>query len=114
MVVEERTPRLRGRSAMPDHVFGDGRLRLVDAEFQQLTVDAGSAPQRVGAAYLTNEPPDLRRDHRPARPSPTLPGPVESKPLSMPADDGLGLDDYEGSHPAAPCPRQQDPEGVGA
>ena len=28
----------------------------------------------------------------------------------MPADDGLGLDDYEGSHPAAPCPRQQDPE----
>jgi hypothetical protein len=42
VIVEERSPGLRGRPAAPDDVFADARLADVDAELEQFAVDMGS------------------------------------------------------------------------
>ena len=53
----------------------------------------------------------LRIHGRSARLSPPrLPCPEKPKPLAVPTDDGLGLDDYQGVAPARPEARQNDPE----
>jgi len=43
MVHEERAPSLRWRTAAPDHVLGDRRLRDVDAELEQLAMNSRRA-----------------------------------------------------------------------
>ena len=55
MVVEKGVPGLRGRFAVPEHVFGDSCLREFDSDLEQLTVDARSAPARIGMAHLADE-----------------------------------------------------------
>ena len=40
-------------------VFGDRGLPDIDAEFEQLTVDARGAPERVRKAHVANELSDL-------------------------------------------------------
>jgi hypothetical protein len=37
------------------HVFRDGRLTDLNAELEQLPVDARSSPERVGKAHLTDQ-----------------------------------------------------------
>jgi phage baseplate assembly protein gpV len=43
-----------------DHVFGDGCLREFDSDLQQLTVNARSAPARIGKAHLADEIANFR------------------------------------------------------
>jgi hypothetical protein len=45
MVGEERPPGLRRQGASPRHEPGDGALGHVDAELQELAMDARSAPE---------------------------------------------------------------------
>src|SRR5215469_13865112 len=47
MVVEKGAPRLRGRLARPNHTLGDGRLRYIDSQFEQLPVDSRCAPEWI-------------------------------------------------------------------
>jgi hypothetical protein len=39
----------------PYHILGDSRLADFDPELEQLAVDPGRAPARIGAADLTNQ-----------------------------------------------------------
>ena len=48
VVVKERSPGWRWRTAMLHHVLRHGRLRDIDPELQDLAVDSRRAPQRIG------------------------------------------------------------------
>src|SRR5713101_1752683 len=54
VIVQEGTPGLRGRLAVPQHVLGHAGLTDLDAQFEQFPVDMGGAPQPV----LTARPAD--------------------------------------------------------
>jgi len=75
-----------------DHIVGDGSLREGDAELEQLAVNSGSAPQRIGAIHFPNQSDDGWGDGFSTCFARTVfPSPEETKPCSMPADDGAGL-----------------------
>src|SRR5256885_368248 len=52
MIEEERSPALRRRSPWPRHILRNGGLADVDVELEEFSMDAGSAPERVGEAHL--------------------------------------------------------------
>src|SRR5277367_6837769 len=52
---QEGPPVLRRCSPSSHHVLRDGRLADLEAELEQLTVDPGRTPERVGAAHLPNK-----------------------------------------------------------
>ena len=60
VVREKCPPGLRGRFAVSGHVFGDGCLRELDSDLQQLTVNARSAPARIAKAHLADEIANFR------------------------------------------------------
>src|SRR5215468_12145725 len=109
LAVEEGAPSLRRRSALPDHVFGHTGLADGDAQFEQLTMDVGRAPQRVGAAHLPDQIADFAGDRRSTWfAAAHFPGPEQAKALAMPRDDGLRPDDGQGRAPVLPNARQDD------
>jgi hypothetical protein len=55
MVFQEGPPCLRRRVPTADHVFAHAGLADVNAEFEEFTVDARSAPNRILAAHLANQ-----------------------------------------------------------
>src|SRR5262245_50052394 len=52
MVAQECLPALGRGSSPARHILGDARLPNVDAELEQLAVDAWRTPQRIGDAHL--------------------------------------------------------------
>ena len=52
MIEKERSPALRRRSSSPGHVLRNGGLADIDAELEEFSMDAGSAPERIGKAHL--------------------------------------------------------------
>jgi hypothetical protein len=80
------------RLRMPDHVLGDRGLRHRDCNLQQFSVNAGSSPARVGEAHFPDQIPNFWRYTRSSFKMATLPIPIPSKPLAMPGDDRLRLD----------------------
>ena len=103
MIGEERSPRLGWRLGMADHVFGDGRLGNLNAQFQKFAVNSRRSPERVIATDGSNEIARLPRNQRTSGPAVTnLPGPVPLKSLTMPADDGFRFDDDQGRAPTRP------------
>src|SRR3954447_8125493 len=87
MITQERSPRLRRRPAMADHVLGDRGLSDLKPELEQFTVDAGRTPEPVLPAHLPNEFAQVAADLGASRPPARLPTPVGSKPCSVPAQD---------------------------
>ena len=70
------------------------------------------APERIRQTHSTNEGSELWIDRGPATATASAPpAPVEPEPLSVPADDGLRLDDDEHLFPAAPSAAEHGPEG---
>jgi hypothetical protein len=57
---------------------------------------ARSAPERIGEAHLPDQPPDFRRYARPAGTPTRFPAPERPKARSVPAENGLWLNDREG------------------
>src|SRR5947207_13391755 len=55
MVAEECPPRLRWRSPVFGHVFGDRRLSDFEAKLEEFPVDARGTPQRIVFAHLLDE-----------------------------------------------------------
>lgn len=67
---------------------------MVMPSLTQLPVDVGRAPERILSAHPPDQVANLAGNGRSTRLTPpNLPGPEEAKPLAMPRDDGLGLDD---------------------
>ena len=46
----------------PGHVLGDRRLRDLDPKLKEFAVDAGSTPQPIGQAHLSDQSADLQRN----------------------------------------------------
>ncbi|MDT4947187.1 MAG: hypothetical protein QOH14_3920 [Pseudonocardiales bacterium] len=55
VIAKEGLPSLRWRPASADHVFGDGRLGDIEAQLEQLAVDARCTPKWVRPAHLSNK-----------------------------------------------------------
>jgi len=95
---------------MPDHVLGDRGLRHRDSNLQQSSVNAGSSPARVGEAHFPDQIRNFWRYTRSSFKMATLPIPIPSKPLAMPGDDRLRLDQEQCRAPIVPQSRKPDPQ----
>lgn len=96
---------------MPNHVLGDGRLRNLEPQFDELTVNPRSAPQWVRNAHLSDETLNLLLEFWSSRASPAaLPCPMKLKALPRPRNDGLGLHDHQGLLPVRPATREPNPQ----
>jgi hypothetical protein len=93
VIRQERVPRLGRRAPRADHVFRDGRLTDVNAQFQQLTVDPGSAPERVGPRHRPNQRAHIGGHGWPTGPPAALPRPEQAEAAAVPGEDCLRFDD---------------------
>ena len=76
VILQEGAPGLRRRLAAAHHVFAHAALTDVDAEFEQLTVDAGCTPTGILSAHLADQISDLAgNDRLSGLAVPHLPGP---------------------------------------
>ena len=112
MIFQKRAPRLGWRIGITvGHQIGNRSLGNLDAKLEQLAVNPGSAPERIGFCHSANKVTDLRADRRP--PGSLLPGlksPEQFEALSMPPNDSLGFDDDQCLLPIGPKTGKQDPE----
>src|SRR5262245_15240084 len=108
----KRAPRLRRRPPRPEdeHVLRNRRLRDRHAQLQQLPMDPWRTPQRIGVAHPSNQVAEFCTDHGPTASAPTLPRPVASEPLPVPADHGRWPHHTQRVLPVLPEPRQHHPE----
>jgi len=89
VVLQESPPGLRRQSPMANDVLTHAGLADVDAEFEQLTVDAWGTPERIVAAHRANQDADFFWHGRSPRLDTTnFLSPKQAKALSMPAYDG--------------------------
>ena len=90
VVGQERAPGLRRRLAkvLWASCRRNGALADVDAELEQLSVDARRAPQRVRESDSPDDDSEIAIGGRPARRSTGPPGPEAPKSCAVPADDG--------------------------
>src|SRR5229473_6191112 len=66
VILQKGAPGLRRRLAAAHHVFAYAALTDVDAEFEQLTVDAGRTPTGILPAHLADQISDLAANDRSA------------------------------------------------
>src|SRR6476660_1277882 len=83
MVQEERSPALRWWAPMSGHVLGNRSLADIDAELEELSMDARSAPER------TDQLPNFEGHLGPAGSSSRLPAPEGAESSTMPSYDRL-------------------------
>src|SRR4051812_46121161 len=95
MIEKERSPALRRRSSSPRHVLGDRGLADIDAELEEFSMDAWSAPERIGKTDLPDQPPNFRRDAWPAGTPTRFPAPEGAEACAMPSDNCFRLYDSE-------------------
>src|ERR1700756_5541376 len=94
VIAEKRPPALRRWRRVAAYVPSDRRLRDLEAELEQLTMNPRRAPQRVRTAHLANERAQLSRYLRSANTVAGSPAPIRPKPSTVPANDGLRPDDH--------------------
>jgi hypothetical protein len=114
VIAKERFPVLgRGATRTRDHGVGDGSLREGDTELEQLAVNPGSTPQRIGAVHVPDQGDEVRGNGFPAGFARTaFPSPAESKPRSMPREDRAGLNQAQPGFPSFPGLRKPSPKGT--
>src|SRR5208337_4420891 len=108
VITQESPPVLRRCSPPSHHVLRDGRLADLDAELEQFAVDPECAPERVGAAHLPDQIPNLAIHCWPSG-SRTL-SPKQAEALAVPLDDGSRLDHHHHLQTEWPQSVEQDPE----
>src|SRR5437899_9354185 len=101
---------LRWRVPRPDYVLRHRCLRDGKAELQQLAVDPRRTPQRIRAAHLPYQIPQVPPNRGPTPSASTLPCPVEPEAPAVPPHHGLGPHHLQGTPPILPESRQPDPE----
>src|SRR5450759_1334185 len=111
VVFQEGPPCLGRRIPTVDHVFAHAGLAGVNAESEELPVDARSAPKRVLAAHPPNQLTDFLRHRRAAGlAAANLPSPKQSKSLAVPRYDGFRYDDAKSRVPFGPSPTKPSPK----
>jgi hypothetical protein len=96
VIAKENLPGLQW-PALPRH-HGDRQRgpRDIDAKFEQLAVDLGSAPQRVLNTYSSDQVAHLFADPWPVTARMGFPPPIRGGAPSMPTHNSLGPDDGYG------------------
>jgi hypothetical protein len=94
---------------MSDHVLGNRRLGHIDAEFEEFPMHPWGSPGGIGVAHIPDELSDLSFSIGSSWAT-ALPAPIKAKALTMPSNDGIGLDDQQSGTPVRPQPRQPNPE----
>ena len=61
MVQEDRSPALRRWAPMSGHVLGNRSLADIDAELEEFSMNARSAPERICQAHLADQLPEISR-----------------------------------------------------
>src|SRR6266849_2023567 len=97
MIAKERLPGLRWPTSPWHHVYRDSRLGDIDAELEQLAMDAGCTPERVLKAHSSDTVAHLFSNPWSASETTGLPPPVRREALSVPTHDRFGLNDRYGS-----------------
>src|SRR5215472_13969061 len=111
MILQEGAPGLRRRPAGAHHVLAYAALPDVEAEFEQLTVNAGCTPTGILPAHLANQISDLAGNERSSGLAAAhFPGPEPAEAGAMPGNDGFGLDDGQCRAPIAPDAGQPNPQ----
>jgi hypothetical protein len=96
---------------MPYHVFGNGGFGNLNAQLEQLAVNAWRTPARVVAAHHPDQISNLLWHAGPTwLAAADFPPPEQAKAFTIPGDHGFGLDDQQGGFPVAPRASQPDPE----
>src|SRR5207245_2229683 len=92
MVAEKRPPALGRWPRAAAHIPSDRRLSDIEAELEQLTMNAWRTPEWVRTAHLANERAELSQDLRSANTVARPPASIRPKPSAVPANDGLRPD----------------------
>ncbi len=101
--MEKDSPRLWRGLPITNHILRYGRLREVNVEFEQLPVNPRCPPQEIGLTHVSDEIPHCWIDGGTTESlSVALPSPKIPEALSVPADDGLGLNHEESLGPVPP------------
>ncbi len=88
---------------MAHQILADAGFTDVDAQLEQLAVNARCSPQRTVATQSADKFSNVFRNRWPPRSTVAdLPGPEQTKALSVPSDDGVRFDDDQSRPPAAP------------
>ena len=82
MAQEERSPALRWWAPVSGHVLGNRSLADIDAELEELSMDARSAPERICQAHLADQLPNFERHLGPAGSSSRLPASLSAGGLA--------------------------------
>jgi hypothetical protein len=96
VVTQEGAPSLGWRSTSLDHVLRDARLSDLEAELEQLAMNARRTPQRIFHAHPPDQCAQIRIDLWSASERTGFPAPVPAKAGPMPTYKGLGPDDCDG------------------
>lgn len=75
-------------------------------------MDPRRTPERIRRGHPADQRPNLWVDLQPSGRSTRLASPVASKPLAVPANDSVGLDDHQDPLPVDPSAPKGDPEGT--
>src|SRR3954454_8723740 len=67
MVQEERSPALRRWARVSGHVLGNRSLADIDAELEEFSMDARSAPETICQAHLADQLPNFEKHLGPGR-----------------------------------------------
>src|ERR1019366_4236171 len=115
MIAQKGQPALRGLRVLGRsfHPAGNGSFRQVEAEHQELAMDARRTPTGIVSDHLKDQFTELLGD--PAATAHWIPhfaehGPVQFEPESLPAGTGGWGDNKEGLFPVSPERASYDPE----
>jgi len=98
-----------GRGQAPE-IAGDGAFREVEAEFQKLTVNSGSAPAGILVRHPSDETLNLGINLWPGQALWTRSkAPEQPKASPMPGNHGFGLNDDQDVAPRRPQTAEQNP-----
>src|ERR1700719_2924875 len=95
MVTQEGAPSLGGRPGSLDHVLRDTGLSDFKAEFEQLAMDTGGAPQGIVSAHPSDQRAQVRVDLRSTSKGAGFPPPISPEAGPVPAHKGLRPDDRD-------------------
>lgn len=112
VIFQEHPPRLGWWcSTAGGHQAGKRSFGYLDSQLEQLAMNSGCTPERVGVRHLKNKVTDLRADRRPAETFTSgLELPKQLETISMPANDRFGFDDDQWLLPVAPETTKHNPE----
>src|SRR6266487_1095489 len=96
VVTQEGAPALGRRSTSLDHILRDAGLSDLEAELEQLAMNARRSPQRIFRAHPPDQRAQIRVDLRSTSKGAGFPTPVQTEAGAMPADEGLRSDDRDG------------------